>query len=91
MTQEHERCFAVASVIYATSYFLAPKGRPTKVNNEILPYLVDYKDIGRLNWSEYVLRVLLESCSKVQNDVLLDQASLIIQGCVLVLQVIGKL
>jgi hypothetical protein len=91
MTQEHERCFAVASVIYATSYFLAPKGRPTKVNNEILPYLVDYKDIGRLNWSEYVLRVLLESCSKVQNDVLLDQASLIIQGCVLVLQVIAKL
>jgi hypothetical protein len=87
MTYEHQRCFAVASAIYAASYFIAPKGRPAKVNTEILPYLAAHKDISNINWSEYVVRILLESCSKVQNDVLLDQASLILQGCVLVLQV----
>jgi hypothetical protein len=87
MNEQERRCFAVAAVIYATSYFLAPKSRPAKINNEVLPYLVDYKNIGDVNWSEYVLRVLLESCSKVQNVNSLGQASLTLDGCLLVLQV----
>jgi hypothetical protein len=87
MSHEHRRCFAVASVIYAASYFLAPKGRPAKIINEILPYLVGQNNICDVNWSEYVLRVLLESCSKVQNDILLEQASLTLDGCLLLLQV----
>jgi hypothetical protein len=87
MNEEERRCFAVAAVIYATSYFLAPKSRPAKINNEVLPYLVDYRNIGDVNWSEYVLRVLLESCSKVQNVNCLGQASLTLDGCLLVLQV----
>jgi hypothetical protein len=87
MSEEHKRCFAVAVVIYATSYFLSPKSRPAKISNEVLSYLVDYKNIRHVNWSEYVLRVLLESCSKVQNDKCLGQASFTLDGCLLVLQV----
>jgi hypothetical protein len=87
MNEEQRRCFVVAAVIYATSYFLAPKSRPAKINNDILPYLVDYQNICLVNWSEYVLRVLLESCSKVQNVNCLGQASCTLDGCLLVLQV----
>lgn len=87
MNDDQRRCFTVAAVIYAVSYFLAPKGRPPKINNEVLPFLVDYNNIRHVNWSEYVLRVLLDSCSKVQSDICSEQSSVILDGCLLVLQV----
>jgi hypothetical protein len=87
MTEDQKRCFAIAAVIYATSYFLSPKSRPAKIINEVLPYLVDYSNIRHVNWSQYVLRVLLESCAKVQNANCFGQASFTLDGCLLVLQV----
>lgn len=80
--------FVVAAAIYAVSYFLAPKGRPTKINTEILEALQDPANVFRINWASYVLKTLKECSNKVQNDVRAQAKTVTLDGCLLVLQVI---
>lgn len=79
--------FVVAAVIYATSYFLAPKGRPPRVNTDILETLVDPSNIYKINWSSYVLKTLKECSKKVKSDLRSQAKTVTLDGCLILLQV----
>jgi hypothetical protein len=90
LNDEDERikiAFRTAVVIYAVSYFLAPRGRPPKVNTEIFDSITNPEKIFKINWSSYVLKTLRESSSKIQSDILAGKSSVCLDGCLLFLQV----
>lgn len=82
-----QKAFMTAVVIYAVSYFLAPRGRPPKINTEIFDSIKDPDRIVKLNWSSYVLKTLKESTAKVKSDVISGKSSVCLDGCLLFLQV----
>lgn len=88
MCNKHRIAFLVVVVIYAVSYFLAPRGNPPELNCDVLPYLIDPVSAFSLNWSQYVLDVLIESCKNVQRaKYWSDKKSCTLDGCLLLLQV----
>lgn len=84
----HRRAFIRASFIFAVSYFLAPKGRPAKVNNEILESLLDTDSIMNTNWASYVLLSLREASAKLKRELMAKTKSVTLDGCLLLLQVV---
>lgn len=88
MCTRHRISFLVAVVIYAVSYFLAPTGSPPKLNYDVLPYLNEPVSAFCLNWSQYVLDILMESCKKVQSaKYWSDKEKCTLDGCLIFLQV----
>lgn len=84
----HMDAFVVAAAIYAVSYFLAPKGRPPRVNTDILEALQEPANVYRINWSSYVLKTLKDCSNKVKRDVRARSKTVTLDGCLLVLQVV---
>ncbi|KAL6634746.1 hypothetical protein ACP70R_027417 [Stipagrostis hirtigluma subsp. patula] len=87
METRQKVAFMVASVIYATSYFLAPRGRPASISKDILIPLMDPSNIPRMDWARYVLRILCGSSSKVKRDLFMMRKSVTLDGCLLLLQI----
>ena len=79
--------YMIAMVIYAVSYFIAPRGRPPKINIDIFDSITEPKRILNLNWSSYVLKTLKESSSKIKADMLAGKSSVCLDGFLLFLQV----
>lgn len=77
----------VAAVIYSMSYFLAPKGRPARVNTNILETLVQPSNINKIKWCSFIMKTLRESSSKIRADLDAGSRSVCLDGCLLLLQV----
>jgi hypothetical protein len=88
MSNSQRISLLVAVVIYAVSYFLAPRGNPPELNYDVLCYLTDPMSAFCVNWSKYVLDVLMESCKKVKKErYWMEKEKCTLDGCILVLQV----
>jgi hypothetical protein len=80
--------FITAAVIWATSYFLAPKGRPPRVNIEILETLVCPRQVYKINWASYVLKTLRDYSCKLKKDLNAQASSVCLDGCLLFIEVL---
>ncbi|KAL6646871.1 hypothetical protein ACP70R_015565 [Stipagrostis hirtigluma subsp. patula] len=87
MASNQKVAFMVASVIFASSLFLAPRGRPASISKDLLLPLMDPSNIPNLNWAKYLLRILCDSSSKVKRDIFMMTKTVTLDGCLLVLQV----
>jgi hypothetical protein len=82
--------FITAAVIWATSYFLAPKGRPPRVNSEVLESLVCPREVYKINWASYVLKTLRDYSLKLKRDLHSQASSVCLDGCLLFLEVFSN-
>lgn len=87
----HHKAFIMASFLLAVSYFLAPKGRPPKVNSEILECILDTEKLANINWASYVLMSLREASGKLNREIMANTKSVTLDGCLLLLQVRNKI
>lgn len=75
--------FKVAVVLYADAYFLGPKGRKARINQDMFRNLAQPGLIPELNWCSYVLSCLIHSSNRVQESISTGNKTLTIDGCLL--------
>ncbi|XP_044445729.1 uncharacterized protein, partial [Triticum aestivum] len=84
---EKEKMMAACTII-AASTFLVPKGAHPKISYELLPVLADPSHISDYDFCDYVVEGLREAATKLREDLLHDPSQLILQGCLVIPQII---
>lgn len=87
MNRQERDAFKVAAMLFVDSCFLGPRGCKRKINKDILQHVADPLNICKTNWSGYVLRVLRQTASKVQQNLRVGNKSVLLEGCLFFLLV----
>lgn len=83
MSEAEAVAFKVALLLYLDAYFLAPKENTVKINYELFRSIEDTNNVHRLNWSRYVLDILLQSAKRVQRSLGSENRTATLEGCLL--------
>lgn len=87
MSSEEKDAFKVAAVIFADAHFLAPRTAAYKVNQSIMPYLVDPSCIQNVNWCHHVLSAVKQASMRVKQGLAAGKKSIPLDCCLIFLEV----